>query len=141
MMKDLLDLFARICISIIFFFEAYDKLWFQTATKINMTQHGLSGNQDLLMWGGCLSLILGAFLILIGYRTNFGAILILAYWIPLTIMLNQFWIIEDHDLRRNISLHFMKNIAIVGALLMLLINGSGKYSVKKLLATTRVRTF
>ncbi len=140
-MKDLLDLFARICISIIFFFEAYDKLWFQTATKASMTLHGLSTNQDLLMWGGCLSLILGAFLILIGYRTNFGAILILAYWIPLTIMLNQFWMLEDHDLRRNISLHFMKNIAIVGALLMLLVNGSGKYSVKRLLATTRVRTF
>lgn len=137
-MKDILDLLGRICISIIFFFEAYDKLWFQTSTKITMTEYGITWHQDLLMWGSCISLILGATLILLGYRSTFGAILILAYWIPLTIILDRFWIHADHDVRRNISLHFMKNIAIIGGLLMVLVNGSGRYSVKKLLSTTRV---
>ncbi len=137
-MKDILDLFGRICISIIFFFEAYDKLWFQTSTKTTMTEYGIVWNQDLLMWGGCLSLILGATLILLGYRSSFGAILILAYWIPLTIILNKFWVYDDHDVRRNISLHFMKNIAIIGGLLMVLVNGSGRYSIKRLLSTTKV---
>lgn len=138
-MKDILDLLGRFCISIIFFFEAYDKLWFQTATKATMTEYGITWHQNALMWGGCLSLILGATLILVGYRSAVGAILILAYWIPLTIILDKFWIYEDHDIRRNVSLHFMKNIAIIGGLLMVLVNGSGRYSIKRLLATTYVR--
>lgn len=137
-MKDILDLLGRICISIIFFFEAYDKLWFQTTTKMTMTEYNITWHQNLLMWGGCLSLIFGAILILLGYRSGFGAILILAYWIPLTIILDKFWIYEDHETRRNVSLHFMKNIAIIGGLLMVLVNGSGRYSIKRLLSTTRV---
>jgi len=32
----------------------------------------------------------------------------------------------------------MKNLAIMGGLLMVVVNGSGKYSVKRLFATTKV---
>jgi putative oxidoreductase len=139
-MKDILDLLGRILISIIFYFEAYDKIFFITSTKKSMTEYGITWNQDMLLNGSAFCLILGATLILLGYRSAFGAWLILFYWIPLTIILNKFWEIPlaDHETRRSVSLHFMKNIAIVGGLLIVIVNGSGKYSVKRLLATTRV---
>ncbi|NJN33053.1 MAG: DoxX family protein, partial [Saprospiraceae bacterium] len=44
----------------------------------------------------------------------------------------------EDDARRNVSLHFMKNIAIVGGLLIVVVNGSGRYSIKRLFATTKV---
>jgi putative oxidoreductase len=139
-MKDILDLLGRILISIIFYFEAYDKIFFITATKQSMSEYGITWNQDLLLYGSAFCLILGATLILLGYRSGFGAWLILFYWIPLTIILNKFWEIplSNHETRRSVALHFMKNIAIVGGLLNVIVNGSGKYSVKRLLATTRV---
>jgi putative oxidoreductase len=94
----------------------------------------------MLIYISGFCLILGATLILLGYRSGFGATLILFYWIPLTFILDRFWEVPlaDHETRRSVSLHFMKNIAIVGGLLMIYAHGSGRFSVKRLLATTRV---
>jgi uncharacterized membrane protein YphA (DoxX/SURF4 family) len=36
------------------------------------------------------------------------------------------------------AIMFMKNLAIIGGLLMIIANGSGRYSIKRLLATLRV---
>lgn len=139
-MKNIIDLLGRIFLSVIFYFEAFDKIFFRDATCRSMSQFGITWNQDLLIDGSAACLILGATLILIGYRAALGAWLILLYWIPLTIMLNKFWLIpmSDHETRRNVSLHFMKNMAIVGGLLQIIANGVGSISVRKLLATTKV---
>ena len=32
----------------------------------------------------------------------------------------------------------MKNLAVIGGLLIVMVNGSGRYSIKRLLATTHV---
>jgi putative oxidoreductase len=139
-MKDITDLIARILISVIFYFEAYDKVFYITPTKKTMTEYHILWNQDMLIYGSGFCLILGATLIVLGYRSGFGAFLILLYWIPLTFILDKFWEIplSDHETRRNVALHFMKNIAIVGGLLTVLVNGSGRYSMKRLLSTTKV---
>lgn len=139
-MKDYMDLIGRILMSIIFYFEAYDKIFYMTPTKATMTEWGITWNQNLLIYGSGFCLILGATLILIGYRSGLGAFLILLYWIPLTFILDKFWEIPltDHETRRSVALHFMKNIAIAGGLLLLLVNGSARFRVKRLLSTTRV---
>ncbi len=139
-MKDLFDLIGRLLISVIFYFEAYDKIFFMAATRKTMSDYHIVWQQDLLIQGSCFCLILGATLILLGYRSGFGALLILFYWIPLTFILDKFWEIPlaDHETRRSVSLHFMKNIAIMGGLLMVYVHGTGRYSVRRLFATTRV---
>jgi putative oxidoreductase len=139
-MKDITDLIGRIMMAIIFYFEAYDKIFYMTPTKATMTAYGITWNQDFLIQISGFCLILGATLILLGYRVGLGSFLILAYWIPLTFILDKFWEIplSDHETRRSVSLHFMKNIAIAGGLLILLANGSGKYSIRRLFATTKV---
>jgi putative oxidoreductase len=141
-MKDIMDLLGRALMSVIFYFEAYDKLFFMTATRESMNLMGFTNNQNTLIYLAAFCLSFGATLILLGYRAGFGAFLILCYWIPLTFMLNKFWEFPYNDPdRRNIALHFMKNIAMIGGLLMMFANGVGKYSVRRLLATTNVRTF
>ncbi len=138
-MKDVADLLGRAMISFIFFFEAYDSLWFITETKKMMTSYGLTWRQDMLLWGSSSVLILGATLVLLGYRSGFGALLLILYYLPLTFFAHPFWHSIDHYHYRNDSLHFMKNIAIIGGLLIILVNGSGRFSVKRFLSTTRVR--
>ena len=139
-MKDYMDLIGRFLMSIIFYFEAYDKIFYMTPTKATMTEWSITWNQNLLIYGSGFCLILGATLILIGYRSGLGAFLILLYWIPLTFILDKFWEIplSEHETRRSVALHFMKNIAIAGGLLLLLVNGSARFSIKRLLSTTRV---
>ena len=46
-MKDTIDLIARIFISLIFLFEAYDSIKFFKSTKAIMTEYGITWNQDI----------------------------------------------------------------------------------------------
>ena len=138
MVKDIIDLIARICIAFIFLFEAYDSLFYYQDTKERMASYGLTWRQDLLLTGAIIILILGGTLVLIGYRSSFGAILLLLYWVPLTFIVHSFWNDPD-DIRRIQSILFIKNIAIIGGLLTVLVNGSGRFSIRRLFATFRVR--
>lgn len=137
-MKDVLDLIGRVFISVIFFFEAYDSMRYFSDTKDQMTRSGLVWQQDFLLTSAIFILVLGGILILLGYRSTFGAILLLSYWLPVTFLAHDFWNSPPETLRLE-SIIFMKNLAISGGLLMILVNGSGRYSIKRLLATTKVR--
>jgi len=138
-MKDVADLIARIFIAFIFLFEAYDSIVFFKSTKDKMTNFGITWNQDMLLVGAIFLLIVGGILVLIGYRSKLGSILLLLYWIPVTFIVYSFWN-DPIEIRKVASISFMKNIAIMGALLMIYINGSGRYSIKRLFATTKVNS-
>ncbi len=102
-----------------------------------MATFHITWNQDILLSGAIFLLLLGGILVLIGYRSSFGAILLLLYWIPVTFIAHSFWN-DPVELRRLESIQFMKNIAIIGGMLIVLVNGSGNFSVKRLFATTKV---
>ncbi len=138
-MKDISDLIGRILLSVIFFFEAYDTAAYKDITMQMMNIYGLTWRQDLLYYGVITVLILGATLILLGYRSGLGATLLLCYILPYTFIVHDFWNDPPHLLREQ-SIHFMKNISIMGGLLLVYVNGSGKYSMRRLFATTRVRS-
>ncbi len=137
-MKDIIDLLGRILIAFIFLFEAYDSIAFFKATKEKMIDYGITWQTEPLLIAGIFLLILGGILVLIGYRSGFGATLLLLYWIPITFIVHAWWK-ETGDLQRVESMDFMKNMAIVGGLLIIIVNGSGRYSIKRLFATTKVR--
>lgn len=136
-MKDTTDLIARIFISLIFLFEAYDSIKFFKTTKEIMTGYGITWQQDMLLSAAIFLLILGGILVLIGYRSGFGASLLLIYWIPVTFIAHSWWN-DPIETQRGESIEFMKNIAIIGGLLLIVINGSGRFSIRKLFATTSV---
>ena len=136
-MKHLLDLLGRIFISLIFLFEALDSAWYFQDTKDKMASYGITWNQHLWLYGGIVILVLGGVLVLLGYRAKLGALLLLAYWIPVTLIVHSFWN-DPEDIRRIQSIFFMRNLAIVGGLLFIYVNGSGKYSIRRIFATSRV---
>ena len=136
-MKDIADLVGRFFLSLIFFFEAYDSIAFFKQTKNTMTAYGLTWNQDLLLYVTIFLLVFGAILVLIGYYANFGAILLLFYLVPVTFIVFSFWN-DPVEVKRIQSIMFMKNIAIIGGLLILIVNGARKYSVKRLIYTLRL---
>ncbi|MFM8486504.1 MAG: DoxX family protein, partial [Bacteroidota bacterium] len=74
----------------------------------------------------------------LGYRSSLGAIMLIMYWVPVTFIVDDFWNFSTQVELRLKSITFMKNMAIIGGLMMLIGKGSGRYSVKRLLATTRV---
>lgn len=137
-MRDITDLIGRIFLSTIFIFEAIDSSLYFGKTKLKMTDIGITWNQDLLLFGAIFLLAMGGLMVLLGYRSTLGAIMLLIYWVPVTFMVHDFWNCPEKVELRNQSILFMNNIAIIGGLLMLVGKGSGRYSIKRLLATTRV---
>jgi putative oxidoreductase len=153
-LKDFTDLLGRILLSFIFLYEAYDSIFFFKETKAKMDFFGLKWQPDFLLYGAIIVLVMGGLMILSGYRSSFGAFLLLLYWVPVTFIVHDFWHVPDscrmsitcpeigvageEIYRRMQGVLFMKNLAIMGGLLMVMVNGSGKYSIKRLFATTRV---
>ncbi|MEZ4919839.1 MAG: DoxX family protein [Saprospiraceae bacterium] len=137
-MRDVIDLIGRIFLATIFIFEAIDSAIYFEKTKLTMTEYGLTWNQDMLLYGAIFLLTMGGIMVLLGYRTQLGVILLLLYWVPVTIIVHDFWNYPKGELRIQ-SVLFMQNLAITGGLLMLAGKGSGRYSIKRLLATTVVK--
>ena len=136
-MKDTTNLIARILIAIMFYYEAFDSFLLYSQTKETMTIYGLTWQQDFFLGIIIFILSIGATLVLIGYYSNFGAFLLLLYLIPITFITYSFWN-DPANVQRIQLINFMKNMAIVGGLLLLIINKPGKYSVKKLIYVMRL---
>lgn len=136
-MKDILDLIGRVFIAFIFLYDAFDSIFYFRETKAAMLEYGLTWNTEMLLYGGIFVLLLGGTLVLIGYRSGLGVTLLLLYWLPATFIVHSFWN-DPEPVRRLEAIMFMKNLAITGGLLIVLVNGSGKYSIKRLFATARV---
>lgn len=131
-MKDIAELLARIWISFVFIYEALDALVFFHKTKATMTAYGILWQQDLVLKVTIFILLVGGILVLIGYFARVGATLLLLYWLPMTLIVYSFWD-DPGDLRRLHTLYFMRNLALCGGLLLLIANGAGKYSIKRLI--------
>ncbi len=135
-MKDWIDLVGRIFISLIFFWEAYDSIAYFDSVQRTMANYGMTWQPDVLLICAIIALIVGALFVLFGYRSSSGAVLLLMYWVPVTFIVYSFWN-DPVSERRLQSILFMKNIAIIGGLLIVVVNGSGRYSVKRLIAASR----
>ena len=136
-MKDIIDLLARVLVSAIFLFEAYDSIAFYGKTKQTMAEYGLTWQPDLLLIASIVLLLVGGAFLLIGYRTGLASICLMLYWIPVTFIIYSWWN-DPIEVRRLHSILFMKNMAIVGGLLMVWLHGSGRYSVKRLILAVKV---
>ena len=136
-MKDIADLLGRICLSIIFLFEAIDSILFYDSTVGTMESYGVTFWPKLWLSIAILGLILGSLLMMIGYFARIGATLCLLYWLPFTFIVFSFW--NDPPSTEQLTfLRFTTNMAVAGGLLLLLANGSGKYSVKRLIHRLRL---
>jgi putative oxidoreductase len=136
-MNHVFDLIGRILISAIFIFEAIDGIMFAEKTKSTMAEYGINWQQDLLLYASIVALVIGAVMLLIGYRIRFGVWLLLIYWLPVTFIVYSFWN-DPVSTQRLHAILFMKNIAIAGGLLMIAAHGGGKYSIQRLFVVSKI---
>ncbi len=67
--------------------------------------------------------------VLIGFQTKIAAWLLFLYMIPITLLFHNFWALPAGMERVDNMAHFMKNLAIMGGLLLLASFGAGGCSV------------
>jgi putative oxidoreductase len=81
--------------------------------------------------------MIGALMVLIGYRVRFGVWLLLIYWLPVTFIVYSFWNDPMPEQRLHAIL-FMKNIAVAGGLFMIGAHGADRYSVQRLFRVSKI---
>lgn len=78
----------------------------------------------ILIEAGC------GLLILLGWRAREAALLLFLFLIPVTLVFHGFWGVEDPAARAQEQRNFMKNLAIMGGVLMIAGLGSGPLSLQ-----------
>ena len=136
-MKDIADFLGRMLIAIFFIYEGIDSLLFFENTTVTMANYGVTFFPNLLLGLVIFGLLVGGLMVLTGYYANVGALILLIYWLPFTFIVYSFWD-DPIELQRMNSLKLMINLALMGGLLLLVANGSRKYSIKRIIHVLRL---
>ena len=119
-MTNILDLFARVLISTLFLINGIFKITNYDGTVDWMEGYGVPG---ILIIPAIMIEILGSIFIIVGYQTK-----ITAAFLSLFCLLTA--IIFHNEFSNQMQLtSFLKNIALAGGFLFLVINGSKKFSL------------
>jgi len=73
--------------------------------------------------------IVGGLSVLLGYKAKFGALILIAFLVPVTFMMHAFWGVQDPMQQQLQMTMFLKNLALTGAALLIFIQGSGAGSL------------
>jgi putative oxidoreductase len=120
-------LVGRILLSIIFLLSGITKI----AGWSNMTELLASKHLPLPTVALAIAIIIeigGALCLIFGLQTRLAAWIMFLYLIPTTLMFHNFWTFQD-GMRMDMQVHFLKNIAIMGGLLMVAAYGPGRLAL------------
>lgn len=118
-------LLGRICLSAIFILAAIGKLMDYEGTAQYMASKGLT-MIPVFLYGAAIVELIGGLMILFGFKARIGAVILLLYLIPTTLIFHDFWNVSDAIMRQIQMIMFLKNLAIFGGLLYIICAGPGK---------------
>jgi putative oxidoreductase len=124
-------LLGRLALAAIFFVSGSAKLIDVSGTAAHMAGVGIPFPETLAMFVGVAE-ILGALSIAFGALTRIGAIGLILFLIPTTLLFHNFWVFEGDEQRTQL-VNFLKNLGIAGGLILLISYGPGRYSIDSLL--------
>ncbi len=120
-MHPLASLLARILMSAIFISSGYSKITNYAQTAGYMESHGIPG----ILLPLVIAVELGCGLaVLFGMLSRWAALALAAFSILAAVVFHPYW----SDPAQYV--HFMKNVAIAGGLLLLFANGPGKWAIR-----------
>jgi putative oxidoreductase len=73
--------------------------------------------------------LLGGLSIALGYKAKLGASLLVLFLLPVTVMMHNFWAVQDSMLAQMHQVMFMKNLSLLGAALLISHFGAGALSL------------
>ena len=126
-MNKITDPIARILISALFLLSGFNKIAHfgvssQMIAGIGVPFASLATGIAILIEIG------GAIAIIAGWKTKLAAWVQFAYLIPVTFMIHNFWA-SPAAMQQDQMVHFMKNLAIMGGLLILAGRGPGASAI------------
>lgn len=106
---------GRILMSGIFLFSGYGKVMSWQPTIEYMTSKGIPF-ANFFLFGATAIEFLGGLMVLSGIRARIGAVALIIYLIPTSILFHGFWNLSGAEAQLEM-IQFLKNMAILGGLL------------------------
>ncbi|MDR6291531.1 MULTISPECIES: DoxX family protein [Inquilinus] len=124
---DLIQLFGRLCLAMVFFASGLFKIPDWAATMAMMTAKDLPMPELLLGGAAALQIVAGAFLLL-GWHTRLAALVLAGFTVVATVIFHGFWNSPPDRFEFDFVV-FMSNVALFGALLFIAGAGGGRHSL------------
>lgn len=83
----------------------------------------------LMLIGAIAFLLVGGASVVLGLYARFGAALLLVFLALATYYFHSFWRLEDTQAQQEQMIQFLKNLSMSGAMLLIIANGAGAWSV------------
>ena len=121
-----LVLVARCLLAAVFLLSAPGHFKAQTIAYVG--QQGVPFAGVLVPLSGLMALA-GGISVLLGWRARAGAWLLVAFLVAVTPTMHAFWAVADPMMRMNQLVSFMKNLGMLGGLLLIAYWGAGPVSL------------
>jgi putative oxidoreductase len=119
---------GRIVLVIIFIFSGLGKLMDVSGTAAYIASKGLPLPQLGAVGAGVGELLCGL-AIAIGWQTRLAAVGLILFTAAAAFFFHDFWNLPAGDERADQMIHAMKNLSIIGGLIVLAVAGAGRFSV------------
>ena len=128
--KDAAALVGRILLASMFIISGAGKMGAVADTTVYMASAGLPAIDPLLEFLLILTVLVelgGGMAIVLGWKTHSAAVLIFLFTMLVTLVFHRFWTVPPDEAVVQ-QLMFMKNVSVMGGLLVLFAFGPGKYA-------------
>ncbi len=121
-------LVGRVMVSTIFLMSGLMKIGNFVGTSGYMAKMGVPMS-DIALAVTIIVEVGGAAMIIVGWNARLGAAALFLWMVPVSLMFHAFWAVPQAQMQTQMAM-FMKNLAMMGAMLMIMAFGSGAKSLK-----------
>ncbi len=122
-------LIARLTMGMLFIVPAIRQIMTYAGTVKYFASLGFPAPEFMAVLAVVIEIVAGVMLIA-GWKTRWAAWLLILYVIIATAMAHRFWQFPEAQQFNQLN-HFLKNLAVIGGLLYIIVFGPGRYSVGK----------
>jgi putative oxidoreductase len=116
---DVVFLIGRIVFALVFLFSGSTVHLLQARQGIEYARMYRVPAPELLVPFNGLMAVAGALSVILGIWADLGALLLVAFLVPVALFMHAFWRETDEQMKANQMAHFMKNMALTGGALVL----------------------
>ncbi|MFL5339158.1 MAG: DoxX family protein [Gemmataceae bacterium] len=129
---------GRTLLALIFVLSGISKIMDWSGTEAEMAQHGMVAIPIFLALAIAVEIV-GGLSVFLGFLGRIGALMLFLYLIPVTLVFHNFWNYPP-DQQKMQMINFLKNLAIMGGLGLMVCFGSGLCSIDELIRRRSIRS-